>query len=211
MPPLKKSKRRKPLSSDAILIRFSQSDPKHVMSQIDKCKRLKGFWGLSLFGENGYSAEKTCEIVRFPSNWMRIVTAGTLREAGFRPRRQGKTPHVVLKWAERPTEDEIRRLLDLFAQWRRTLILQSEEGTMTISGVDFHIRDNEGRIVALVPPADLALLSVGQMVWAEDYEGNRVKAEVAKILPAKEAVCLVPQPGFEPSKKADWLGKAINY
>lgn len=83
---------------------------------------------------------------------------------------------------------------------------------MTISGIDFHLRDDDGHVLALVEPADLASFSLGQVVVAEDFEGNRCKAQIEGIVEDKSLAVLSLVPGsFEGSGKADWLAKAINY
>jgi hypothetical protein len=83
---------------------------------------------------------------------------------------------------------------------------------MTISGIDFHIRDDEGRVLALVEPSQLALYSLGQMVVAEDLEGNTCKAQIEAIIEARNLAVLSLVPGsFEGSSKADWLAQAVNY
>ncbi len=66
---------------------------------------------------------------------------------------------------------------------------------MTLT-VDFNMTDGEGRIVALLEPGGRGHVRAGETVVAEDLEGNRCKATVAKLVEGPPAVAyLVLQPG----------------
>lgn len=83
---------------------------------------------------------------------------------------------------------------------------------MTIKRVDFHMRDDEGRVLALVDPAQIAELSLGGVVVVEDYEGNQVKAMVEELIEGKNVVALrLDLPTYQASAKAEWIAGAINY
>ncbi len=78
--------------------------------------------------------------------------------------------------------------------------------------VDFNMRDAQGRVPALVEPDALKALHVGEIVVAEDDEGNRCKAKIEEISSTKPAVYLRLQAGTaDPSPKSDWIAEAINY
>ncbi|HEX2296224.1 MAG TPA: hypothetical protein VHN37_13070 [Actinomycetota bacterium] len=62
--------------------------------------------------------------------------------------------------------------------------------------VDFNMADDEGRVVALVEPHQRGLVRAGETVVAEDFEGNRCKATVAKLVEGPPTVAhLVLVPG----------------
>lgn len=66
---------------------------------------------------------------------------------------------------------------------------------MTLT-VDFNMRGPEGYVPALLEPERQRLVRVGETVVAEDLEGNRCKATVAKVNPGPPAVAhLVLVPG----------------
>lgn len=102
------------LLDETTIIRFGQMDFRHTKQQIRLCKAVKGFYGLSLLGANGYSPDETCKWVPFPNNWYCPVTVGYLRENGYDPFPEGKPPHVVVKWREMPADEELKRFISLF-------------------------------------------------------------------------------------------------
>lgn len=89
-------------------------DLRHTRQQVKLCKAIQGFFGLSVYGANGYSTEETCKWVPFPNAWCRVVTVGLLRENGYDPFSEGKPPHVVIKWPRMPDDEELKRLISLF-------------------------------------------------------------------------------------------------
>ena len=88
-------------------------------------------------------------------------------------------------------------------------MVHREEGhRVLIDRVDFHIQDEAGHVLALVGADQLHSLTEGQTVFAKDYEGNRVKAEVVAIERPRSLVILELQPGsFEPSSLNDWIAE----
>lgn len=77
---------------------------------------------------------------------------------------------------------------------------------MTLN-VDFNMRDREGRVVVLLDSDQRDHVHVGDLVLAEDAEGNRCKALVEKLATNSPTVAHISlQPGTaEPSPKSDWL------
>ncbi|MDQ3958306.1 MAG: hypothetical protein M3273_08310 [Actinomycetota bacterium] len=53
--------------------------------------------------------------------------------------------------------------------------------------VDFNMRDKEGRVLALLD-GDHDLIEVGDVVHAQDVEGNRCTATVAKVAKSRPPV-----------------------
>ena len=54
--------------------------------------------------------------------------------------------------------------------------------------VDFNMRDEEGTIPALLEPGQQGRVRTGETVVAEDLEGNRCKATVARLSEGPPAV-----------------------
>lgn len=73
--------------------------------------------------------------------------------------------------------------------------------------VDFNMRDRQGRVLALLDQDQRGHVHVGDLVLAEDAEGNRCKATVEKIVSNSPVVAHISlQPGTaEPSRKSDDL------
>ena len=66
---------------------------------------------------------------------------------------------------------------------------------MTLT-VDFNMSDAEGRVLALLESGEQRAVRVGETVVAQDFEGNRCKATVAKLVEGPPPVAhLVLQPG----------------
>ncbi len=65
---------------------------------------------------------------------------------------------------------------------------------MAIS-VDFHMRDDYGRVPAKVSESLAYSLEVGDLVMAEDYEGNRCKARIEEISTPQATIYLSLVPG----------------
>jgi hypothetical protein len=80
-----------------------------------------------------------------------------------------------------------------------------------VFSVDFHMRDELGRVPALVEGSALYSLHPGDLVLAEDDEGNRCKATVEEISPPKSTVYLALVPGTtDPSPKAQLIAETLN-
>ena len=62
--------------------------------------------------------------------------------------------------------------------------------------VDFNMSDGEGRVLALLETDEQRSVRLGETVVAQDFEGNRCKATVAKVVDGPPPVAhLVLQPG----------------
>lgn len=62
--------------------------------------------------------------------------------------------------------------------------------------VDFNMREDDGTVPALLEPGQQGRVRLGETVVAEDFEGNRCKATVAKLVDGPPPVAhLVLQPG----------------
>lgn len=62
--------------------------------------------------------------------------------------------------------------------------------------VDFNMSDGEGRVLALLETDEQRGVRLGETVVAQDFEGNRCKATVAKLVDGPPPVAhLVLQPG----------------
>lgn len=72
--------------------------------------------------------------------------------------------------------------------------------------VDFHMRDDEGRVIAFVDRSALGTTSAGDVVLVEDDEGNRCKATVEEVSRPRSVVFLSLMPGTsDPSPHSRWL------
>ena len=78
--------------------------------------------------------------------------------------------------------------------------------------VDFNMSDGEGGVLALLETAEQRVVRVGETVVAEDFEGNRCKATVAKVVEGPPAVAhLLLQPGTsEFAPDPPWLTEQRN-
>lgn len=76
--------------------------------------------------------------------------------------------------------------------------------------VDFNMRMEDGLIPALLETDEQRNVRLGETVVAQDFEGNRCKATVAKVVEGPPAVAhLVLQPGTsEFAPDPPWLSEA---
>lgn len=103
-----------PLGDDAFVIRFGVmrlDDPRDATS---RCYESLGFYGLSFYGESGLRPDEIALLARKPHRLMRKARVGEIRKGGFEIERWGRFPHLTLRFEGRPTDDELKRLADLF-------------------------------------------------------------------------------------------------
>lgn len=78
-----------------------------------------------------------------------------------------------------------------------------------VLNVDFNMRDALNRVPAVVGPS-VGRLDLGQIVLAEDGEGNRCKAEVVEVSTDRGAAYLRLIPGTsEPSAHVEWVANEV--
>lgn len=90
-----------------------------LRTSVRRCHRLRGFHGLSFFGENDLTVEEIAAAAGAPHRWLRVSRYGLLKEAGYTLRREGPANHLVLKLGASPSDDELARLSRLFDAPRR--------------------------------------------------------------------------------------------
>jgi hypothetical protein len=106
--------RRVPLRHDALIVRFGLMNVSDIKASIRRCKAMRGFHGLSFFGENDLTLEEIAETAGAPHRWLRVARYGALTAAGHRLKRQGPANHLVLVFRGTPSDDELRRLVEVF-------------------------------------------------------------------------------------------------
>jgi hypothetical protein len=89
-------------------------EPDHLKDAIEKCRNIKGYPGLSFFGENGLTEDEIAKEANAPNGWMRVSTIGAMRKAGFSPWRVGANFHLTLRFPRRPSDRQLERLINLF-------------------------------------------------------------------------------------------------
>lgn len=81
---------------------------------LETCKARKGFYGLSIWGENGLSFEEICARARLRNLFVRTSTVGRLRSRDLEPSRSGRSPHLTLSFEVFPSDAELERLVGAF-------------------------------------------------------------------------------------------------
>jgi hypothetical protein len=81
---------------------------------LDVCFERMGFFGLSLWGDNGLMFEEVCRLARLRNPRVRVSTVGRLRVLGLDPHRSGRYPHLTIKFVTRPSGGELVALIDAF-------------------------------------------------------------------------------------------------
>ncbi|MDQ3958305.1 MAG: hypothetical protein M3273_08305 [Actinomycetota bacterium] len=63
----------RPLRDDAIIVRFGLMKPAHIRDSVERCRLIRGFYGLSFFGENDLSVYEICAEAQSPHAWIRVA------------------------------------------------------------------------------------------------------------------------------------------
>lgn len=102
------------LLDEAFAIRFGLMRVDDLRDAVARCHRTLGFYGLSLYGENRLTPEEIAAFAKKPHGMMRKTLAGKLRNAGLVLERRGRFPHLVLRFAEEPSDEDLERLIAVF-------------------------------------------------------------------------------------------------
>ena len=102
------------LRDDALVVRFGLLRPSDVDASLRRCLAIRGYYGLSFFGDNGLALEDVAAKAGLPHRWLFASTNGILRSSGFALRRQGERNHLVLRFDRCPSARRLHALLRLF-------------------------------------------------------------------------------------------------
>ena len=67
------SVQRGPLRHDALIVRFGLMARADVTTSIRRCRAIRGFHGLSFFGENDMTIEEIAAVAGAPHRWLRSL------------------------------------------------------------------------------------------------------------------------------------------
>lgn len=81
---------------------------------LDVCFERMGFFGLSLWGEDGLTFDQTCRLARLPNLRVQVSSVRRLRALGLDPYRRGRSPHLTIRFATRPRKTELLALIGAF-------------------------------------------------------------------------------------------------
>jgi hypothetical protein len=104
----------KPLADDCLVIRGGLMELTTLKNSLAACIVQRGFFGLSLWGENGLSVGEVCDAARLRNLRVRVSTVGRLRALGMEPFRSGRPPHLSLRFDTAPLDEDLERLADAF-------------------------------------------------------------------------------------------------
>lgn len=103
-----------PLDDQAVLIRGGLMEIVTLRHAIETCRALRGFYGLSFFGDNGLSVDETARHAKLPNGRIRVSEVGRLRIVGHEPYRSGEYPHLTVRFEVSPTDEDLAELVEAF-------------------------------------------------------------------------------------------------
>lgn len=106
-----------PVEEDAWIVRFgimALNDVRRSLQDANDDPDLNQ-WELSFSGDRGLEPEEIAELAQRPNPKMRLSTSKRLYDAGFSPfMDEPPEAHIGLRWEEKPPDEELKRLIDLF-------------------------------------------------------------------------------------------------
>jgi len=102
------------LEDAAVVIRMGLMDLADLRDSAQRCRTLRGFFGLSCYGENGLDSGELAELAKMGHAKMRKSVVGKLRTEGFEIGRSGRLPHLTIVFETQPTDGQLNRLIGVF-------------------------------------------------------------------------------------------------
>jgi len=103
-----------PLREHCLVVRGGLSEIGTLKEAIETCADRLGFYGLSVWGENGLTFDETCRRARLRNPRVRVTTIGRLRRLGLEPYRSGRVPHLTIEFDIRPTDEDLAAIAGVF-------------------------------------------------------------------------------------------------
>ncbi len=104
------------IADDTIVVRGGEMKLNELRKSTEKARRDLGKPGLSVFGGDDMSVPTLLALVgdRLPHPVVRLSTAGTLRDNGFRVEATFTAYHQSIWTSQHCTDEELARLISLF-------------------------------------------------------------------------------------------------
>jgi hypothetical protein len=102
------------LTDKAFVVRGGVMELVHLYVSIDLALDRQTYMNLSFFGCDARDAYEICRRNPMKNRQVRVARAGDMRTAGFDPYPQGTPDHLEVRFATRPTDNELERLIAVF-------------------------------------------------------------------------------------------------